>query len=62
MARVDDPVRLVLRLEFTAVAEPVTGAVFAEGRQAQPFSGWSELFAALMAITAERAEQPDATP
>ena len=54
MARVNDPVRLVLRLEFTAVAEPVAGAVHGDGGAAQPFSGWSELFAVLQTVLAGR--------
>ncbi len=45
------PVRLVLRVEFTAAAEPVEGVVLAAGQSAQAFSGWSELFAVLMAAT-----------
>jgi hypothetical protein len=74
MTRMNDPVRLALRVEFSATAEPVEGVVRFGGGPAQPFSGWSELFAVLMTLTSEAgehavapdrgawpAQQPDAT-
>jgi hypothetical protein len=53
MARVKGPVRLVLTVEFDAIAEPVEGLVRSAGRPDQAFSGWSELFAVLIALTSE---------
>jgi hypothetical protein len=50
-ALVIGPVRLVLTLEFTAVAETVEGLVHAADHSAHTFSGWSELFAVLMELT-----------
>jgi hypothetical protein len=74
MTQVNGSVRLVLRVEFAATAEPVEGVVRFGGGAAQPFSGWSELFAVLMTLTSEAgedavapdrdawpAQQPDAT-
>lgn len=55
MAQVTDPGRLVLRVEFAGVTEPVEGLVRSPGRPARAFSGWSELFAALMTLTSEAA-------
>jgi hypothetical protein len=50
-ALVSSPARLVLTVEFTAVAETVDGLVYAADRSAHAFSGWSELFAVLMELT-----------
>jgi hypothetical protein len=50
MARVNGPVRLVLTVELDAIAEPVEGLVRSAGRPDQSFSGWSELFAVLIAL------------
>jgi hypothetical protein len=48
----DGPVRQVLTLELTTTAEPIAGVV-RSGSQAQPFSGWSELFAVLQTLTSQ---------
>jgi hypothetical protein len=53
MAQVNDPVQLELTVEFTATAEPVEGLVRSASGPARAFSGWSELFAVLMTLTAE---------
>lgn len=52
-AQVSSPARLVLTVEFTAVAETVEGLVYAADHSAHAFSGWSELFAVLMELTSE---------
>jgi hypothetical protein len=65
MARVNGPVRLVLTVELDATAEPVEGLVRSAGRPDQTFSGWSELFAALIALTSEAGGDevaPDSPP
>jgi len=53
MVEVNGPVRLVLTVELAVTAEPVEGLVRSAGRPDQSFSGWSELFAVLMALTSE---------
>ncbi len=53
MGQVDDPVRLVLTLELTATAEPITGIACAGDQSGQAFSGWSELFAVLHALVTQ---------
>ncbi len=47
--RVNSPVRLVLTVELAVTAEPIAGLV-RSGEDRQPFSGWSELFAALQTL------------
>jgi hypothetical protein len=58
ITRVGGPTRLVLTVEFASVAEPVEGLVHCAERPTTAFSGWSELFAVLMARTSEAAGQP----
>ncbi len=48
------PVRFVLTVEFSGTGEPVEGLVRGAGPSAQAFSGWSELFSALMRLIPER--------
>lgn len=45
----NSPVRLVLTVELAVTTEPIAGLV-RSGEDSQPFSGWSELFAALQAL------------
>jgi hypothetical protein len=52
-ALVSSPARLVLTVEFTAVAETVEGLVYTADHSTHAFSGWSELFAVLMKLTSE---------
>ena len=51
----DDSGRILLRLEVdSGDHEPLTGAVCVPGGCEQEFSGWSELFAVLQTLLAER--------
>src|ERR1700730_3671983 len=54
---VSGPTRLVVTAEITVTGEQVQGTVRGAGCPAQAFSGWSELFAVLLAlISAARGE------
>jgi hypothetical protein len=51
----DDGGRIVLRLEVdSGDHEPLTSAVCLPGGSEHEFSGWSELFAVLQTVLAER--------
>ncbi len=51
------PARLVVTAEITVTGEQVQGTVHGAGCPVQAFSGWSELFAVLLAlISAARGE------
>jgi hypothetical protein len=51
---VDEPRRVVLRLEVTIGDQmPISGVVRTQDGRVQAFSGWSEMFAALQVLTAE---------
>jgi hypothetical protein len=56
---VTSPPRLMLTAQITVTGEHIEGTVRAAGRPAQAFSGWSELFAVLLALTSQAG--PDAT-
>jgi hypothetical protein len=62
MAQVNDPVRLVLKIEYAAATEPVEGLVCSPGSPARAFSGWSELFAVLMSLTSDAARPVAISP
>jgi hypothetical protein len=54
MQCMEDIRRVVLRLEMAISDQrPISGRVRADHAQSLPFSGWSELFAALQQLTAE---------
>jgi hypothetical protein len=59
-AGVNGPVRLVLRVEFEAIAETVEGRVLAADCRAHPFTGWAELFAVLTTLTSDAGGEPAA--
>ena len=44
---------MVVTAEITVTDEQIEGTVRGAGRPAQAFSGWSELFAVLLALTSE---------
>jgi hypothetical protein len=51
--QVNSPVPIQLTVELTGTAGYIQGTVRCGDRPAMPFSGWSELFAALLAVVAD---------
>lgn len=51
--RVNNPAPIQLTVELTGTPGYIQGTVRYSDRPAMPFSGWSELFAALLAVVAD---------
>jgi hypothetical protein len=49
----NDPARVELTIQLTVTAERIEGSVRWGTRPALSFSGWSELFAVLVAVTSQ---------
>jgi hypothetical protein len=57
ITKMNDQVRLVLTAEIAVTGEQIEGTLRSPRRPARHFSGWSELFAALLALTSEEREE-----
>ena len=60
--QVNNPAPIQLTVELTGTAEHIQGTVRYSNRPATPFSGWSELFAALLAAVADTVQDTPLTP
>jgi hypothetical protein len=55
---VTSPSRVQVSLDLTGNAEHIEGTVRCADRAAMPFSGWSELFAALLSVASGAGQDP----
>lgn len=60
--QVNNPAPIQLTVELTGTAGYIQGTVRYSDRPAMPFSGWSELFAALLAAVADAGQDTPLAP
>jgi hypothetical protein len=60
--QVNNPAPIQLTVELTGAAGYIQGTVRYGDRPAMPFSGWSELFAALLAAVADAGQDTPLAP